>query len=158
MSLPLLYVETTVISYYASRPSRDVVVAGHQAVTSQWWEQDLPKFQPHVSQVVLDEIGAGDLEAASRRLAIVGGMSILELTDDVESLAADYFSKVNLPESARADALHLALATSHRMDYLVTWNCRHIASARVRKTVREINEKYGLMTPIICTPEELLEY
>lgn len=136
MTKPVLYLETTVISYYTSRPSLDVVIAGHQAVTVQWWEWDLPKFEAVVSQVVLDEIARGDPELAARRLAAVAGMNVLELSDEVEALASDIFLSIVLPQTARADALHLALATWHGVDYLASWNCRHIASARVRRTVR----------------------
>ena len=158
MAKPLIYVETTVISYQASRPSRDVVIAGHQAVTAQWWESDLPKFAPVVSQVVLDEISSGDPDAVAKRLALVRGMDVLEMTGEVQSLAIEYFEGIALPETARADALHLAMATWHGVDYLTRWNCRHIASARVRQVVQQINERRGLATPVICTPEELLEY
>ncbi len=156
--MPVLYVETTVISYYTSRPSRDIIIAGHQAVTVQWWESDLPKFAAVISQVVLDEIATGDPEAAAKRLAAVATMDILEMTEEVESLAVDYFNGIALPETARADAFHLALATCHGVDYLTSWNCRHIASARVRQSVQQINDRRGLATPVICTPEELLEF
>lgn len=137
MPKPTIYVETTVISYFASRPSRDIVIAGHQAVTTQWWESDLPKFAPAISQVVLDEIAAGDPEAAVKRLSLVTGWDVLGLTHEVESLAIEYFDAISLPQAARADALHLALATAHGVDYLASWNCRHIASARVRQIVQD---------------------
>lgn len=158
MPKPVVYIESTVISYYASRPSRDVVIAGHQAVTTEWWESELPKFTAVVSQVVLDEIAMGDPKAAAKRLAIVEGLDLLELGEEVESLAVAYYHGIALPEAARADALHLALATWHGVDYLTSWNCRHIAGARVRQVVRRINESLGMATPVICTPEELLEY
>jgi hypothetical protein len=111
-----------------------------------------------ISQVVLDEISTGDLDAASKRLAAVASMDVLELTPEVETLAIEYFDAITLPQTARADASHLALATWHGMDYLTTWICRHIASARVRQLVQRINDRHGLVTPVICTPEELLEY
>lgn len=158
MAKPSIYIETTVISYYTSRPSRDVVVAGHQATTIQWWEQDLPKFSPFISQVVIDEIATGDADASERRLAAVKNMNALELTEGVGALAIEYFDAITLPETARADALHLAIGTWHGMDYLVSWNCKHIASARVRKIVEQINSNRQLATPVICTPEELLEF
>ncbi|MFA7235735.1 MAG: type II toxin-antitoxin system VapC family toxin [Phycisphaeraceae bacterium] len=157
MTKPLIYVETTVISYYTSRPSRDVVVAGHQAVTNEWWERVLPSFTPMISAVVLDEIGDGDADAATKRLAVVTGWEVVELTEEAGTLAEEYFRAIELPEAARADSLHLALATWHGLDYLVTWNCRHIAGARVRQVTQAINERHGLATPSICTPEELME-
>jgi hypothetical protein len=155
---PLLYLETSVISYYTARPSRDVVFAGHQAVTIQWWESDLPKFSPCISQVVVDEIAKGDPIAAAKRLATVANMENLDLTLEIRSLSIEYFHEIGLPENARADATHLAVAAWHGVDYLTTWNCRHIASPRVRKIVRQINEAHGLASPAICTPEELLEF
>jgi hypothetical protein len=158
MAKPVIYIETTVISYCAARPSREVVFAGHQAVTKQWWESDLPKFSAVISQVVLDEISDGDPKAAAKRLAVVAGMDVLRMNAEVELLAVEYFNELALPDAARADAFHLALATWHRVDYLTTWNCRHIASPRVRTLVQEINEARDLPTPAICTPEELLEF
>src|SRR5687767_6448155 len=125
---PVVYVESSVISYLTSSTSRDLVVAGHQAVTAEWWKDELPKFKPVISPVVIDEISAGDPQAAMKRLAEVEGMDLLEINNDIKDLAARYFEAIAIPEGARADALHLALATWHGTDYLVTWNCRHIAS------------------------------
>lgn len=110
-----------------------------------------------ISAVVLDEIGEGDADAATKRLAVVTGWEVVDLTEEAVTLAEEYFRIIELPETARADALHLALATRHGLEYLVTWNCRHIASARVRQVVQTINERHGLATPLICTPEELME-
>lgn len=155
---PVAYIETTVISYRTAKPSRDLIIAGHQAVTAEWWENDLPKFRAVISAVVFDEISSGDPDSAAKRLDAVKGMPLLDLTEDVRSLAVRYYDAVRLPERARADALHLALASWHGTDYLVTWNCRHIANGRVRKLVEGINDALGIATPGICTPEELLEF
>jgi hypothetical protein len=156
--LPTAYIETTVISYLTAKPSREVIIAGHQAVTTEWWENDLPKFRAVISPIVLDEISAGDPEAVAKRLAAIEGMPQLEFALEARSLAIRYFETIHLPDSARADALHLALSTWHGTDYLVTWNCRHIANGRVRKLLQEINDSIGIATPVICTPEELLEF
>jgi hypothetical protein len=156
--VPTVYLETTVISYLTSRPSRDVLVAAHQAVTIEWWKNDLPKFKAVISPVVLDEISAGDPEAVTSRLATVENMPLIEITPEVTSLAVRYDDMIRLPESARADALHLALATWHGVDYLVSWNCRHIVSGRTRTLVQALNDSLGVATPVICTPEELLEF
>lgn len=155
---PTAYIETTVISYLAAKPSRDILVAGHQAVTAEWWENDLPKFRAVISGVVLDEISSGDAEAAAKRLTAVRDIEVLELTDQVRSLAAEYYDAIRLPDTARADALHLALATWHGIEFLVTWNCRHIANGRVRQIVERVNDFRGIASPVICTPEELLEF
>jgi hypothetical protein len=155
---PTAYIETTVVSYLVARPSRDLIVAGHQAITVEWWEKQLPKLSAFVSPVVLDEAGAGDSEMTQRRMAALETMGVLELTQQVRSLAEAYFAAIGMPDAARADALHLALATAHGMDYLVTWNCRHIANGNVRRIVRQVNADRGIETPVICTPEELMEF
>jgi hypothetical protein len=155
---PVVYVESSVISYLTADPSRELVVAGHQTITAEWWKNDLPKFKPVVSPVVLDEARAGDPIAAQKRLAAIENMEMLELTEEARELAMVYFEAIAMPESARADALHLALSTWHGTDDLVTWNCRHIASGRVKKIVSEINDARGIATPVICTPEELLDF
>ena len=155
---PTAYIETTVVSYLTAKPTRDLLVAGHQTITVEWWENDLPKFRPVISSVVLDEISAGDPDATARRLSTVRGMELLAITEEVRDLAARYYEAIRLPETARADALHLALATSHGTDYMITWNCKHIASGRTRMFVQKVNDSLGIATPVICTPEELLEF
>ena len=154
---PTVYIESSVISYLAARASRDVMVAGHQVATAEWWDSCLPKLRAFISPVVIQEVSDGDPEAAAKRQAVARGIEQLDITDEVTLLAREYFDAIVLPESARGDALHLALATCHGLDYLVTWNCRHLANERVRRIVREINDRQGLGTPMICTPEELLE-
>ena len=134
-----------------------MVVAAHQQLTAEWWQLALPQFEPFVSPVVLEEIAKGDTEAADRRRNSVTGFGILEITTEVRDLAEHYFEAIDLPERARADAYHLALAVLHGMDYLVTWNCTHIAGGRVKWIVQNMNAKRGIGSPIICTPEELME-
>ena len=155
---PSVYIETSVVSYLASRPSRDLIVAGHQQITAEWWERDLRKFVALISPVVVDEISHGDPDTAAKRLQAVAGMELLVVDGTVQSLASTYFSELGLPENGRIDALHLAVASHHAVDYLVTWNCRHIANGRVMKRLAELNLSLGIATPMICTPEELLEY
>jgi hypothetical protein len=157
MIKPSVYVETSVISYLTAAPSRDLLVAAHQQVTSEWWEGVLPRCNAYVSSVTLEEISKGDREQAKRRLEIVSKFRILEVNQDVRDLAELYFTKINLPEKAVADAYHLALATWHGMDYLLSWNCTHIASGRVRGILERVNAQKRIATPIICTPEELME-
>jgi len=154
---PTVYIETSVISYLTAQMSRDLVVAAHQQLTADWWQQALPQFEPFVSSVVLEEIAKGDPEAANKRKTSVATFGILEVSTDVRDLAEQYFTAIDLPERARADAYHLALAVRHGMDYLVTWNCTHIAGGKVKWIVQRINAERGIGTPIICTPEELME-
>ncbi len=157
MSLSSVYIETTVIGYYTARRTRDIVTAAHQEITREWWDVTLPKLQPYISQVVIDEVSRGDESAAADRTAAVEGFFVLEVTPEVVALAEEYFAVLDIPEKAKNDSLHLATAVMHGIDYLVSWNCTHIAAARVRGVVDELNDEHGYATPVICTPEELME-
>ena len=157
MGKPTVYIESTVVSYYAARRTRDLIAAAHQEITLEWWEKALPLFDPYVSQIVFDEISRGDAGGAERRLAAVQEFLVLEITPDVAALADVYFRALEMPGRARNDSLHLAAAVCHGMDYLVSWNCTHISSGRVRAIVEGINDERGCETPVICTPEELME-
>lgn len=154
---PKVYIETSIISYYTARPSRDLIVAGHQQITQEWWAHQLPLLDPHISAIVLEEIAEGDQEAAQTRLKAVDAFPSLAITPDVIQLAKSYFQALSLPGKARLDAIHLALGSQHGMDYLLSWNFTHIVGARPRAIVQAINYQMGIHTPVICTPEELLE-
>jgi predicted nucleic acid-binding protein len=154
---PTVYIETSVVSYYASRASRDLIVAAHQQSTVEWWDKILPKMNGFISMVVLEEIRRGDVDAAQQRLSAVTPYPLLEVTESVVEVAEHYFAAIDIPKKAKADAYHLSLATVHGVDYLVTWNCNHIANGRVRRVIDEINASLGMRTPVICTPEELME-
>ncbi|MBT7067152.1 MAG: type II toxin-antitoxin system VapC family toxin [Verrucomicrobia bacterium] len=154
---PSVYLETSVISYLTGRPSRDLIVAGHQQITSEWWVKVLPSVDVFVSELVLDEAARGDGDAAAQRLARIESMPLLEAVDEVDGLARVYADALGLPEKALADAYHMALATWHGMDYVVSWNCKHIASGRVQRVLMDANDTMDLQTPILCTPEELME-
>ncbi len=157
MPKPTVYIETTVISYRVALPSRDLIVTAHQHLTRAWWNQALPALEPYVSPFVLNEISRGDPAAARERLDAVAAFSVLGAPPEVEALARRYFDAIAIPAKARIDSLHLAMAAWHGMDYLVSWNCTHIASARVRRIVGGINDEMEIRTPVICTPEELME-
>lgn len=154
---PTVYVETTVISYLTARRSRDLVVAAHQQTTHDWWDAHLPGFEALISPAVMDEISRGDPDVARRRIEAVSEFGILELVPEVRDLADAYFSEIQLPERARADSYHLAFAAWHGVDFLITWNCAHIASGFVRKQINTINAEREIESPTICTPEELME-
>ena len=151
-----VYVETSVISYLTSRPSRDLVVAAHQQVTWDWWEKKRRSFELFISELVLDEVRAGDPDAARRRMALVEDLGRIAITPDVIRFARRLVEQLVIPRTAEVDALHVAAATVNGMDYLLTWNCRHIANARVGRIVRAEAKAAGFEAPIICTPEELL--
>ena len=153
---PKVHVETTVVSYLTSRPSRDLVTAAHQQITAEWWESRGPGFDLYVSQLVIDEASAGDEEAARRRLDTVKEISLLELNPGAMDLARALVARRAVPERSPEDALHIALATVHGMQFLLTWNCAHIANAEMRAAVSEVCLSHGYEVPLICTPEELM--
>lgn len=157
MDKPRVYLESSVVSYRVARPSHDVVVAGHQKITHLWWNNHIEEYEVCISESVLQEIQRGDPSAAKERIGITSGFHLLPVSADVEPLAADYMRELQLPQRALYDAIHIATASVHCVEYLLTWNCRHIANAHLRRRISEINTRMGVFTPVICTPEELLD-
>lgn len=154
--MPSVYLETSVISYLASKPSRDLVLAAHQQITHDWWDNSRAKFDVFISQVVMDEIRSGDLEAAKKRLKLVEGIPALSLTPEVLNLAKAFTVKGAIPKKAATDALHIAIASIYDIDYLLTWNCNHIANLFIQKNLEKILLGFGLRLPKIGTPEALM--
>ena len=134
----------------------DIVLAGHQHLTREWWDLRKTQYELFVSELVLQEASRGDRNAAEKRSAVIAELPVLRVTEAAIELAAVYLKRLPLPASADADALHLALATINGMDYLLTWNCRHIARGSVVRALPTVNAELGYGTPTICTPEELL--
>ncbi len=151
-----VYLETTVISYLTALPARDIVQAAHQQITHEWWERR-ERFELFVSQAVFREASRGDADAAARRLAALVGIAVLDVTDEVTELAERFLATNAMPAKAATDAVHVALSVMNGLDYLLTWNCAHIANAPVRRKIEEICRRARLQAPIICTPEELME-
>jgi predicted nucleic acid-binding protein len=154
---PKVYLETSVISYLASRSSRDLIMAAHQQITQEWWEKRRGKFELLVSQLVLQEASGGDKNAAERRTEFVKDLAQVQTTDEAIALAQKLLQVSALPTSEFADAVHVALAAVHGVDYLVTWNLKHIANAVTRHRIESTCRESGFEPPIICTPEELME-
>lgn len=154
--LARVYLETTIVSYLTARTNRDLVRMAHQEITNEWWNRRTD-FELYISQVVLDEAAAGDVEAAARRLDVLQNMPLVALTQEASLLAQQLVREAALPEKAAIDALHIALATVHGMEYLLTWNCTHIANATMRGKIELICRTCGYEPPAICTPLELLE-
>jgi hypothetical protein len=152
-----VYIESSIISYYTARPSRDLIVAAHQQITAEWWEIVRPNVECFISPFVIQEISCGDKEAAQKRLDAISDFPILKLNFDIQKLALKYFSALKIPDKAKLDASHLAVAVWHEMDYILSWNCKHIVSGRIKKVVEEINKNLNIKTPVFCTPEELME-
>ena len=151
-----LYLETTVPSYLTSRPSRDLIIASHQRITRDWWEKRRDKFQLYISQLVVDEASDGDPVAARERLNAIQSLPLLDITSEVAELAAGILASGKIPRRAATDAAHIAIAAVHGMDFLVTWNCVHIANAAIARALASICREHGCECPVICTPEELL--
>ena len=151
-----IYVETSIISYLAARPSRDLITAARQQVTHTWWRERRPEFDLYVSQVVLDEAAAGDPQAAERRAELLAQLPLLDVTPEVAELAAALIEQVPLPPRAGADAAHIAVAAYYGIDFLLTWNSAHIANAALRPRIEEVCRQRGFRPPVLCTPDELM--
>ena len=151
-----VYLETTFIGYLVARPSRDVIVAGHQQTTQDWWEKRRSEFECSVSQVVIDEASVGDPAEVKKRFAIISGLATLAITDDANALTKAIMAAGILPPQVVRDAAHVAVAAVHAVDYLLTWNCKHLANAQIARRIAVVCEKLGRKMPIICTPEELM--
>lgn len=151
-----VYIETSFISYLTARPSRDVVVAGHQQTTHEWWDTQRDKYELCVSELVFQEAGTGDPQAAQERLEKLKSMTELVTTKEALELAKELIRVGALPAKAGEDAVHIAVAATNRVRYLLTWNCRHMANATMRPLIDSTCTAKGFQAPIICTPEELL--
>ncbi len=152
-----VYIETTIPSYLTAWRSPELIMAANQEATRSWWEVSRSHFELFISQVVLEEASAGDKEAAKRRLSYIEGLPELDVSTEAETLASRLLVESALPKKAETDALHIAVATVHGMEYLLTWNCRHIANAVMRPKIEEISRAAGYEPPVICTPLELME-
>jgi len=156
MAKARLYLETTIPSYLAGRPSRDLLVQAHQEITREWWQSRRSRFDLYISQLVLQEAGAGDASLAGRRLEILRGIPASPVTDAILGLAKDLIARGPIPRTAAGDAAHIAIATAYGCEYLLTWNCRHIANAELQRAIRRVIEEHGYEAPTLCTPEELM--
>jgi hypothetical protein len=154
--MPAVYLETTIPSYLTAWKSPDVVMAARQQLTREWWDNRRQAFDVFVSQLVIDEASAGDPEAVARRLSVLEDIPLIESQEDTDELVESLARSLSLPNRATADALHIALAVVNGMDYLLTWNCTHIANAVNRPIIESVCESIGYQAPVICTPEELL--
>jgi hypothetical protein len=152
-----VYLETTFISYLVALPSRDLIVAAHQQITNDWWTNQKKKYECYISEIVIDESSAGDEKAVQKRLKIIDGLKLLELTKEVDELTKAILKSGVIPPKAVRDAAHIAVATVHEVDYLLTWNCTHIANAHISKRIEKICVLSGFQMPTICTPENLME-
>ena len=150
-----VYIETSVISYLTARPSKNVIEAGHQQTTYLFWDRR-SEFDLVASELVVAECGAGDVSAASKRLDALLGIPLLDITAGSVALARRLVAAGIVPVRATEDAMHISIATVHYVDYLLTWNCRHIANPEIQARIAEDFQRQGLFLPFICTPDEIL--
>ncbi len=151
-----VYVESSVIGYLTARPGRDIVVSARQAITTEWWEDCRDSFEIFISELVIEEVGSGDSIAAQKRLAITEKLPILEATRNAKELAEKLVTGKAIPPSSTEDALHISIAAVQRIDFLLTWNFKHINNATTRENISEIIRENGYTCPVLCSPEELL--
>ena len=151
-----IYLETTIPSYLVARPSRDLVTAAHQEITRLWWEKRRTDFALYVSEPVLKEAAAGNETMAQKRMELLASLPVLALTGEILELAESLVVEGPIPRKAAGDALHIAVATVYGCEYLLTWNCRHIANAEMMRVAARLMQRQGFELPSICTPEELL--
>ena len=150
-----IYIETSVISYLTARPSKTIIGAAHQQITASWWETR-QQYDLFVSAPVLRECQAGDKSAAAKRMAALEGFSVLQVSQESLSIAESLVQHGIIPPKASEDALHIAIATVSEMEFLLTWNCKHIANPIIQKRIEDYLDSIGKWLPFICTPEELL--
>ena len=150
-----IYIETSVVSYLTARPSNNVVEAGHQQSTYEFWGRR-GEFDLVASELVITECSAGDTDAAAKRLGALFGMPLLDISAHSVALAKELVLIGIVPSKASEDALHISIATVHFVDYLLTWNCRHIANPEIQARIAAHFKTKGLFLPFICTPDELL--
>lgn len=155
---PRVYLESSIFSYLVGWLNQhDLLVASNQKLTREWWARRRHDFELFASQAVIDEISMGDAARASERIALLDEVVILRATTAAAALSEALIRRSGIPVNARVDALHVAIAAINGLDYLLTWNCKHIANARILPTVYSVCRAAGYDPPLICTPQELIE-
>ena len=152
---PRLYLETTIPSYLVARRSCDLRLAADQETTEEWWSTRRQDFDLFISEAVLREIGRGDAGFATARLAAVRGLPVLGNSPLAARVTKQLLAEGIIPSSAVDDATHLGLAAAHQMDFLLTWNCRHINNPVLERRIERVCADCGTTCPVICTPAEL---
>ena len=151
-----VYIETSIVSYLRQKPSTQLVTAARQLLTHQWWNDERANYELVISQYVIDEASGGDPTLAAERLESLDGIPVLPNAPEIPQIAKEIMSLGVLPAKAQVDALHIASVAHHRIQYLLTWNCKHIANAKILPRIHSALANLGIPIPIICTPEELL--
>ena len=150
-----VYIESSVISYLASRPSQNLITAARQAITQEWWEERRSQYDVYISTLVEYEISRGDPSAADRRLAYIAEIPALDITNQANALAKDLLLQHAVPKNSEEDALHIGIAAASGMEFLLTCNFKHINNAETKAAITKVIEDQGYICPILCSPEEL---
>lgn len=151
-----VYIETSIASYLTARPTSDLLTAAWQKTTVDWWDTQRNRFDLYTSDVTIEEAGRGHLEAAARRLEALLGIPILPITEEAVALSKALLQGKALPSKALDDSLHIAVSAVHGINYLLTWNFRHIDNAETKPIIRSVRSLHGYTSPEICTPQELI--
>jgi len=151
-----VFIETTIPSYYVARRSRDIVQAARQELTMEWWDNRRSRYELLSSQIVVDEAARGEEAMAEKRLAMIADVPLLVISDSVVEIAEELLADDVVPEKASDDAFHLACAGVHEVDFLLTWNCKHIANPHNRHRIQKCFDRHQIRMPVICTPEEFI--
>ena len=154
---PKVYVETTVVSYLVARPSHDTTLASRQQATRQLWEEHFDNFDFIISNVVVSEVREGDPIAAQRRLEVLANLTVLDMSPEANTLAQNLMDAGAVPENLRPDAQHIAIATVNNIEYLISWNYKHIVNEMKRQLINQVCRASGFQPPLLCTPAELIE-
>ncbi|MBW1863307.1 MAG: type II toxin-antitoxin system VapC family toxin [Deltaproteobacteria bacterium] len=156
MDKKTVYIETSIVSYLTARPSSDLLAAAWQKVTVDWWDTQRDRFDLFASDIVIEEAGKGDNIASARRLEALAEIPLLAITDEVLALSEAFIQAGAIPKKAIGDSLHIALSAVHEVDYLLTWNYRHIDNAETKPIIRRVCLANRCGYPEICTPQELM--
>ena len=151
-----VYIETSILGYLTARSTKNLILSANMEITQAWWINRRNLFTLYISEVVLDEVAEGDAEIAGKRLEALQDIPLLSVDETALTLAEQFLLRSNLPPKAATDSVHIAIATIHGMDYLLTWNCKHIANAQIQKKLAQISLEFGYEMPTICTPYELM--
>ncbi len=149
-----VYIETTVPSFYVETRA-DAAAVYRRETTRRWWAEEAPRYDLFVSEFVLGELERGDYPGKAEALELVGGLPELEAVPEIETIVSVYLKRKLMPRGDRGDAAHLAIASHYAVDFLLTWNCRHLANANKMEHLARVNGELGLYVPRLTTPESL---
>lgn len=150
------YLETTIPSYLTAWRSSELAMAAKQQTTRQWWDECRTQFDLFISDAVLLEASGGDPDAAKRRLEVLESIPVLDPLPEADEVTSSLVNRLALPDRALTDAVHIAICIVHGMDFLLTWNCTHIANAAYQPIIRDVCDSFGFAMPVICTPDQLM--